>query len=201
MEKIIDGVLRDYENGKIGRRQLIQSLVLGVGAAAATPIGAAAQGNAKAFKAIFVNHISYRVADYQKTRDFYRDLLGMTVTNDDGKNQCYLRFGDSVIITRNSSPANPDAKPPNIDHMAYMIEDWDTAKVRAELERRGLKGPRGDALREDIPAAAPQPHYISFHVGDSAGYDVEISGVAKPGDAFYDAKPNVQNAVPPAPPR
>ena len=33
----------------------------------------------------YVNHISYSVKDYAKCRDFYVDLLGMKVTEDDGK--------------------------------------------------------------------------------------------------------------------
>ncbi len=58
MEHIIGKLLQDFEEGKMNRRQLIQSLALAAGAAA--PIAAA---DNKGFKAVSVNHISYVVAD------------------------------------------------------------------------------------------------------------------------------------------
>src|SRR3954464_15368785 len=98
MEQLIAKLLQDFEQGKMNRRQLIRSLAVAASAAAAgTP--AAAQG--KGFKAVTVNHISYQVADYTKTRDFYKDLLGMTVSKDDGR-QCNMSFGDTFLLPRNA---------------------------------------------------------------------------------------------------
>lgn len=65
MEYIIDKLLRDFERGRMSRRQLVQSLAL-----AASAAGAAKASETKGFRAIAVNHISYQVADYAKTRDF-----------------------------------------------------------------------------------------------------------------------------------
>lgn len=50
-----------------------------------------------------MNHISYQVNDYVKTRDFYADLLGMKVMGDNGK-QCELVLGESntFVIPRNA---------------------------------------------------------------------------------------------------
>jgi catechol 2,3-dioxygenase-like lactoylglutathione lyase family enzyme len=155
MEQLIGKLLQDFEQGKMNRRQLIQSLALA--ATAATPVAA---GEAKGFKAVTVNHISYVVADYTKTRDFYADLLGMKVSHDDGK-QCYLSFGDSFIIPRNAR-TGATTKPPLINHVAYTIDNWDKNAVEEELKRRGLT-PRPDT--ED-----------SFHVKDPDGFDLQISG-------------------------
>src|SRR5712692_20710 len=133
MEHIIGKLLRDFENGKMNRRQLIQSLALAASAAGAVAPAAAADN--KGFKAVTVNHISYVVADYTKTRDFYADLLGMKVEHDTGK-QCSLVFGDSFIIPRN--PRDASVKTPLINHVAYTIDNWDKNAVEAELKRRGL---------------------------------------------------------------
>jgi catechol 2,3-dioxygenase-like lactoylglutathione lyase family enzyme len=154
MEQIIGKLLQDFEEGKMNRRQLIQSLAL---AASVTAPAAAAEN--KGFKAVSVNHISYVVADYTKTRDFYADLLGMKPVHDDGK-QCSLVFGDSFLIARN--PRDAGGKTPLINHVAYTIDNWDKNAVEAELKRRGL-APRLDT--ED-----------SFHVKDPDGFDVQISG-------------------------
>ncbi len=155
MEHIIGKLLHDFEQGRMDRRQLIRSLAVAAGAAgAASP--AAAEG--KGFQAVAVNHISYVVADYTKTRDFYADLLGMKVSHDDGK-QCYMSFGDTFLLPRN---ARPDGKTPNVSHIAYTIDDWNQKAVEAELVRRGHK-PRVDT--ED-----------SFHIKDPDGFDLQISG-------------------------
>jgi catechol 2,3-dioxygenase-like lactoylglutathione lyase family enzyme len=167
MEGAIAKLLDDFERGKMTRRQLIRSL--SVVAAVATN-GAALAANefrsnaapaaAKGFKAVAVNHISYQVSDYAKTRDFYADLLGMKTLGDNGK-QCELVLGDTntFLIPRN---APPGTTPPRIDHIAYTIEAWDKDAVKAELNRRGLN---------------PQPDTDnSFHVKDPNGFDLQISG-------------------------
>ena len=153
MENIIDNLLRAYEEGKVTRRHLVRTLAATT--AAAVPL-AAAEG--KGFKAVTVNHISYQVADYTKTRDFYVDLLGMKVSQDTGR-QCNLAFGDSFLLPRN---ARTGVTPPRVDHVAYTIETWDKDAVEAELRRRGLE-PRPDTLD-------------SFHVKDPDGFDLQISG-------------------------
>lgn len=161
MENIIARLLLDFEQGKMSRRQLIQSLAVTASAAAAVaPAVSAAPPDEPAFKAVSVNHISYQVADYTKTRDFYVGMFGMKVTQDTGR-QCYLSFGDTFLLPRNG---RPDSKtpPPHIDHVAYTIETWDKDAVEAELKRRGLT-PRPDTAD-------------SFHVKDPDGFDLQISG-------------------------
>jgi len=157
MEKLIHKLLQDFEQGKMNRRQLVRSLAIAAAAAgSATPAPAAGKG----FQAGAVNHISYVVADYAKTRDFYAALLGMKVSHDDGK-QCYMSFGDTFLLPRNAR-AGSKTGPPLINHIAYTIDNWDKSAVEAELRRRGLD-PRPDT--DD-----------SFHVKDPDGFDLQISG-------------------------
>ena len=154
MEHIIAKLLHDFEHGRMTRRQLVQSLALAATAAsAAAPVAAAGTG----FKATTVNHISYNVADYKKTRDFYADLLGMKVTQDNGTSQCYLTFGDTFIIPRNGRQGRPT---PLVDHIAITVETFDKKAAKAELERRGL---------------APREDQESYHVKDPDGFDLQIS--------------------------
>jgi catechol 2,3-dioxygenase-like lactoylglutathione lyase family enzyme len=162
MEAIIAKLLQDFEQGKMSRRQLIRSLAVtaSAAAAAAPAVAAAAPPAEPAFKAVTVNHISYQVADYAKTRDFYVSMFGMKVTQDTGR-QCYLSFGDTFLLPRNGRP-NSTTPPPHVDHIAYTIDNWNKADVEAELKRRGLT-PRPDT--ED-----------SFHVKDPDGFDLQISG-------------------------
>ena len=152
MENIIARLLQEFEQGKMSRRQLIQSLALAAAAASAEQASATGKG----FKAVTINHISYEVADYKKTRDFYTGLLGMEVRRDDGR-QCYLVFGDTHLIPRN---ARRGAAVPRVDHVAYTIDPWNRAAVEAELRSRGLQ-PRPD-------------QQTSFHVKDPDGFDLQI---------------------------
>src|SRR5262249_28052691 len=102
MESVIAKLLQEFEQGKMNRRQLIQSLsVAAAAAAAAAGMAPAAEAAGKPLQALYVNHISYQVNDYKKVRDFYVDLMGMKVTEDDGKTQCRLVFGNNILIPRN----------------------------------------------------------------------------------------------------
>src|SRR5712692_2241355 len=158
MEQIIARLLRDFEQGKITRRQLIQSLALT--ATAASAAGTAAAADTPVAKALYINHVSYQVADYTKTRDFYAGLFGMQVAEDTGK-ECELRFGNNIVIARNRPSGTP-----KVDHIAYTLANWDTDKsvkprVEAELKRRGL----------EVRATAG-----SFHVKDPDGFEVQMGG-------------------------
>ena len=160
MEHIIGKLLQDYEHGKMTRRQLIQSLAFAATAASAVDnVEAAAPANATS-----INHVSMQVADYTKTRDFYSSLFGMKVTEDDGKAQCRLTFGDNILIPRNAT-SRPGGRI-GIDHIAYTLASWDTdpkvkPAVEAELKRRGLKIRTTEG---------------SFHVQDPDGFEVQMGG-------------------------
>src|SRR5262245_28571812 len=97
MDDMIAGFPSEMQRSCISRRGLIKMLGLAFSAASIN----AAQAN-RGFKATLVDHISFEVADYKRSRDWYVDVLGMTVQHDDGQSTAYLRFGDSVLIVRNS---------------------------------------------------------------------------------------------------
>ncbi|MBZ5601883.1 MAG: VOC family protein [Acidobacteriia bacterium] len=159
----------------MNRRQLVTTI-----AAAAAAVGGAAssaEAAGKGFKAVTVNHISYNVADYTKTRDFYADLMGMAPKQDDGKNQCYMAFGDTFLLPRN---ARGQRQPPLVDHIAYTIEGWNTAQVEDELKRRGYKkmerGEKGGPPTRLGPMQYRPDTENSFHILDPDGFDLQISG-------------------------
>jgi catechol 2,3-dioxygenase-like lactoylglutathione lyase family enzyme len=56
-----------------------------------------------------------------------------------------------------------------INHVSWGVQPWDTEKVKAELERRGLN-PRPDMVGEN---------FKSFHVLDPDGWDLQISNQTK----------------------
>src|SRR5689334_17458169 len=101
MESTVARLVSEYESGKISRRQLVHSLAVAA-AAFALPRGAAAQPvavpaenpYAGGFKTVGIDHISFSVADYEKTRDFYTDLMGWRAeAYEDGSKQVRLFWG------------------------------------------------------------------------------------------------------------
>jgi catechol 2,3-dioxygenase-like lactoylglutathione lyase family enzyme len=160
MEQVIANLLEDFERGKLSRRQLISTLAVAATGAAAPAFAA----EPTKLKATAVNHISFGVADYGRTRDFYADLLGMRVTHDDGK-QCYLEFGQTILLARKTR--QPDSKP-YVDHICYTLANWDEDKVEAELKRRNLNP------RTDLGGG-----HKSFHVKDPDGFDLQVSSENK----------------------
>jgi catechol 2,3-dioxygenase-like lactoylglutathione lyase family enzyme len=191
MESVIAKLLGDFEDGKMSRRQLIQSLALCASAPAAAAAAAQAPASTAApWKTVYLDHISYSVADYRKSAAFYSNLMGWTIRNDNGTNQASLDIGNlGGIIIRNarrpegaaqalpaaaSRPGQPPRPPLTgvINHISYGIEPWNTEKVKAELERRGLN-PRPDMVGDN---------FKSFHVFDPDGWDLQISNKTKAGD-------------------
>jgi len=163
MESVIAKLLNDFEQGKMNRRQLIQNLSVAAAAAGVptTAIAAAAPTPTGKLEAGYVNHISYSCNDYKKLRDFYADLLGMKITEDDGKTQCRLVFGNNILIPRNRANGGP-AK---VDHIAYTVINWDAEKdaFEAQLKRRNLQY-TGTAK-------------TSFQVKDPEGMGVQFGGL------------------------
>jgi catechol 2,3-dioxygenase-like lactoylglutathione lyase family enzyme len=207
MKHIIAKLLQDFESGFMNRRQLIENLTIAASAAAAMTgsaeaqaTGAAAIPKGPAFKTVELDHISYQVNDYRVTRDFYADLMGMEVKNDNGKTQCELWFGNNMLLARNHfrpqggaaaaptpAPAAPQAAPGGrgprkpvtslVDHISYRIYSWDTDQVKDELMRRKL-------LAENArPDTNGGPDYSSWHVDDPDGFNLQISGWAGPKDS------------------
>jgi catechol 2,3-dioxygenase-like lactoylglutathione lyase family enzyme len=190
MEHVIAALLKCFEDGRITRRQLIQSLAVAAttgpaavavaqpGAKPAAPIPQAFEPTG--WKTRKLDHISFAVSDYRRSVAFYRDLMGWTLRSDNGQNQATLDInGIGEIIIRNrrepgsptgadAAPASQPSRPPItgvINHVSWGIEPWDTEKVEAELKRRGLS-PRPDMVGTD---------FKSYHVLDPDGWDLQIS--------------------------
>ena len=151
--------------------------------------------DAAPWKTVWLDHISYAVTDYRRSAAFYRDLMGWEIKQDEGTRQATLRIGDvGEIIIRNGrqTPAESTGtgggnggaatgggqrgggqpRPPVtgvINHISWGIQPWDTDKVKAELERRGLN-PRPDMVGSN---------FKSFHVLDPDGWDLQISNQTK----------------------
>jgi catechol 2,3-dioxygenase-like lactoylglutathione lyase family enzyme len=163
MEHVIAEMLQNFEQGKISRRQLIQSLAMAAAAASAAGAAPAMVGSGLTpMKATYLNHVGYRVADHTKTAAWYADVFGLKVVLDDGMKTA-LAVGESQVIFHNRQ--HPGQLP--VDHVAFTIANWDTDKtvrpaVSAEIKRRGI-----EVKRETD---------CCIHINDVDGFEVQLGG-------------------------
>jgi catechol 2,3-dioxygenase-like lactoylglutathione lyase family enzyme len=199
MNRPITALIDDFDAGTISRRQLLMALAAAAiavpaGALAQEPGRGRGQAprdttplvppfEATGWKTVWLDHLNYQCIDYKKAAAFYATLMGWKVRADDGK-QATLDIGENSggIIIRGGLTAPPPAaitdaglgvnRPPIhavFDGFAWGIEPWDTDKVKAELEKRGLK-PVADHHGSD---------YKAFRIKDPDGFDLAITNGTK----------------------
>jgi catechol 2,3-dioxygenase-like lactoylglutathione lyase family enzyme len=144
MERFIADLVKNYESGKVDRREFCKTVAL---AATIYAAGDTARAEApRGLKMIGINHISYTCPDYAKVRDWYVSVLGMeSMPGKDNGQRANLMFGPepgkggSFVVARTARPpANP--RPPAqsvIDHVCYTIPNWDDGRVNAALRATG----------------------------------------------------------------
>lgn len=170
MERFMDGLVRDFEAGKISRRQFCEAAAL---AAAVYGAGDAAKAApARGFRILGVNHISYSCENYAQIRDYYSSVLGMEVINDNHRDRANLAFGPepgkggAFVVVRNfgNTPRQPGAA--QVDHICYTVPDWNDKRVMAELTAAGTK----PVIRN--------PGGQSINVFDPNHYQVQLASIA-----------------------
>src|SRR6266446_8348875 len=185
MQGFVATKLHEFEQGKISRRTLIETLTL-----AATTLYAAEGAGAAApegLKIALVNHFSYTCPNFKQAGDWYSkvfnfDQVGLKdteVTLPFGKKgeQPYNVTAKDVPLTfiicrtrdLNAPPANGAAPRPRptalINHIGYTVADFERNRVRDQLKAMGVANLRDGGA-------------YSLHMTDPFGYDVQISGLA-----------------------
>lgn len=171
MERFIAGLVKDFESGKLDRREFCTTVAL---AATVYAAGDAAQAQpARGFKVLGVNHISYTCPDYTRARDFFINVFDLeNAPGHDTGARANLMFGPeqgkggSFIVTRNPAAANnKPASPAYIDHFCFTLSNWDEVRVRAAMK---AKGP-------EISGGRPG----SLHVLDAYNYDIQFANIVE----------------------
>jgi len=161
MSRNLIRLINSMQTAKLNRRHFLGSLALG-----AIASGLHAEAAPTPLKGTAINHISYQSADYDKTRDFYVDLLGFQVSDEDDK-QLYLWAGnrDMVISAKHSPPTTA----PRMDHFGFTLEDYDMPTVKASLQDRGLPATLSQGDPHD-----PDGKNKTVFTRDPNGYTVQL---------------------------
>jgi catechol 2,3-dioxygenase-like lactoylglutathione lyase family enzyme len=183
MEAFVAKQVHDYQNGKISRRWLIESLTLAVTAAGAAKRAGAAER--PGLDATLVNHVSYTCPDFRKAADWYSKVFNLDqvgATDHDvalpfGKKgeKPYGVTADDVPLThiicrtRTADAPAGNAAPrlkarAVIDHVALTVADFDRERAKEQLAAVGVTN-----VRDGGP--------FSVYVNDPFGYEVQITGL------------------------
>lgn len=113
----------------------------------------------KGFNALYFKYIVLHVPDVAREAEFYTSLMAMKPVSQQ-KDNVALRFGENTLVLR---PSAAEGKP-YCNEFGFVVENFDAAKVRAELERRGI-------------ASKPDPAG-GLMLKDPNGLDIGIAGKA-----------------------
>ncbi|QDV35601.1 VOC family protein [Tautonia plasticadhaerens] len=132
--EIADRIVEQFERGQLSRRQLAARL-MGLGAAlAVTPQAAgAARARDSTFAATGLDHVALDVRDVPRSREFYKEHLGLEVIRDGGEENCFLGRGDGFFLTLFRG------KQPGLNHYCYGIEGFDADEAERKLTDAGLE--------------------------------------------------------------
>ena len=96
------------------------------------------KASGRGFKALYFNYIILHIADVAQERDFYTSLMGMQVVSEKN-DDVSLRFGENTLVLR---PAGAEGKP-YCNEFGFVVENYNRAKVQADLNRRGISSRPG----------------------------------------------------------
>ena len=149
MENVISKLLHRFENGRLTRRELVQTLAL------LTLSGrtAAAQG----LRVRTVDHASVLVSDMARSVEFYQRVFDLSVVSEDADNEI-IRLGvDNRVLVSLRHEATPGV----IDHFALGVDGFDQEGTTRALQARGVTP---EAVNIDF----------GFHIKDPDGAIVQL---------------------------
>jgi catechol 2,3-dioxygenase-like lactoylglutathione lyase family enzyme len=153
-------------------------------------VGVPAPFESTNWKTVWLDHISFEVADYKANVAFYAALLGWKPGEDEGSlNQVQIGdVGDALIRGGNALDPNfgrgragadgtpgpiVPPRPSGIGHISFGITPFEPDAVKAELTKRGLTAREDTGNTGDIH----QTRYKSYHTTTPNGFDLQISNL------------------------
>jgi catechol 2,3-dioxygenase-like lactoylglutathione lyase family enzyme len=126
-----------------------------------------------------LDHVVLRVADTERSIDFYRQVLGCDVVKRrDDLGLVHVRAGTSMIdLVRIDGPlgskggVGPAREGRNMDHLCLRIEPFNEVEIIAHLDAHGIR--HSDGARVNFGAEGDGP---SIYLFDPDGNEIELKG-------------------------
>jgi len=151
-----NGIVNDYIAGRCSRRDMISGL-MALGAAAAGLSGAASAASRTRASATFtarsIDHVALRVTDIPRSRAWYTEHLGLSVSSE-SETSCFLTCGDDFLaLFKSDAPA--------LDHYSFAIPNYTQDNAARRLRDAGL---------------TPKLRGGRTYFDDPDGIEVQVSG-------------------------
>jgi len=126
MRHTIETLVRQFEQGGLTRRQLVQGLLL----VAAAP-ALAQERPAGAFRATGIDHVQITVSDLKATQQFYEKLFGVSskLTAPTQLSLALGTGGNTISVHSEAGPIKP------IDHFGITVQDFSPDAALATIAR------------------------------------------------------------------
>jgi len=138
MELAISSMLKQFEQGRMSRRQLVKHLAALTLACSGTARAGAedpATAEAPLFEVRGLDHLALRSPDVARARDWYRDTLGMRVTRDNPPGSAFLHFDRGFLAIFQGEQAG-------LDHFCFSMPAYAPDEVMERLREAGLEARR-----------------------------------------------------------
>src|ERR1700693_2591907 len=155
MRTIIESMIRDFERGRLTRRQLAVSL-------AALVSGRQAKAKPSGLRAVSLNHVTVRVPDVHRTSQFYQEFFGMPLKQH-SETTHILGVGKSFfgIEQKDGGPA--------LDHYDFGIAGFNADQAAAKLKARNLTLEPG-GTKESFKFRDPDGFLVQLNGPDYVGH-------------------------------
>ncbi len=134
MHDRVDALVRNFEEKKVTRRELVAAVLALVAAGRAEAAGAQPLQVAQVAQARTLNHISIGVSNVEQAARYYQSLLGLDVVSRPGNGGINLGLGDGFLGLY--SIAGSVGRP---HHFCLGVDDYDPDRIAAALGRAGVE--------------------------------------------------------------
>ena len=152
----IEHMVKQFEAGRLSRRQLVGHLAALVTVVASSGRGVLqAQQNSSTFEALGLNHLALRVTDLDRSQKFYEQHLGMKlIPTGEQTSLRLMACGPHVLNLFKAARAE-------MDHVCFTVPDYDPKVAVAKLRAKNLK---------------PDLEGDRTHFFDPDGYKLQVGG-------------------------
>jgi catechol 2,3-dioxygenase-like lactoylglutathione lyase family enzyme len=128
----VEGLLSQYEQRRLGRRELVAGLLTLVATGRATPVVGQVPQVRQVAQGRTLNHVSINVADVERSARFYRDLLGLEEVSRPGNGGINLGLSDGFLGCYSGEPGR-------VSHFCIGVDDYDPVRIADAMSQIGIQ--------------------------------------------------------------
>jgi len=115
-----------------------------------------------------INHITIRVNEIDRSRDFYENILGFELVRQMGQSMAVYRVGkeDTIVIVEAETSYDPNSRDFRMDHFGFYLDSNEKVDEMARYFRENevtiLSGPANRKRGRFVFVADPDGNMIEF---------------------------------------